>query len=143
MSRSRQSEQWSGPLSRELLAFNSFVRSLARALRTLIECTALNLLLRQPERRSREDLLDVSLSLPFQTDVNTGYGILIKVYLDGLVHLNDGPVVDPDAEGVRTAKDEALEFCDDTFKGVKDPQGEVLRGFRFWDAVRPRLIARS
>ncbi|KAG8982314.1 hypothetical protein FRB90_006880, partial [Tulasnella sp. 427] len=127
-------QQWSGPLSRELLVFNSFVRSLSRALRTLIESTALNMFLQHHARRQREDLLDISLSLPFQTDVNTGYGILIKVYLDGLVHLYGGAVVDDQAEGVRQAKDEALDFCDETFNGVKDPQGEVLRGFRFWDA---------
>ncbi|KAG8974004.1 hypothetical protein FRC05_007920 [Tulasnella sp. 425] len=128
-------QQWSGPLSRELLVFNSFVRSLSRALRTLIESTALNMFLQHHARRQREDLLDISLSLPFQTDVNTGYGILIKVYLDGLVHLYGGAVVDANAEGVRQAKDEALDFCDETFNGVKDPRGEVLRGFRFWDAT--------
>lgn len=120
--------------------FNSFVRSLSRALRTLIESTALNMFLQHHARRQREDLLDISLSLPFQTDVNTGYGILIKVYLDGLVHLYGGAVVDADAEGVRQAKDEALDFCDETFNGVKDPRGEVLRGFRFWDAVRSRFL---
>lgn len=119
--------------------FNSFVRSLSRALRTLIESTALNMFLQHHARRQREDLLDISLSLPFQTDVNTGYGILIKVYLDGLVHLYGGAVVDANAEGVRQAKDEALDFCDETFNGVKDPRGEVLRGFRFWDAVRSRF----
>lgn len=128
--------RWEGPLSRELLTFNSFVRSLSRALRTLIECTALNMLLQHHCRRERDDLLDISLSLPFQADVNTGYGILIKVYLDGLVHLYGGPVVDPEAEGVREAKDDALDFCDETFSGVKDPRNEVKRGFRFWDAVR-------
>jgi len=128
-------EPWSGPLSRELLAFNSFVRSLSRALRTLIECTALNMFLQHHARRERDDLLDISLSLPFQTDVNTGYGILIKVYLDGLVHLYGGQVVDENAEGVRQSKDEALDFCDETFSGVKDPKSEVHRGFRFWDAT--------
>ncbi|KAG8903915.1 hypothetical protein FRB99_002572 [Tulasnella sp. 403] len=127
-------ERWSGPLSRELLVFNSFVRSLSRALRTLVECTALNMFLQKHSRRERDDLLDISLSLPFQTDVNTGYGILIKVYLDGLVHIYGGQVTDANAEGVRVAKTEALDFCDDTFSGVKDPRAEVLRGFRFWDA---------
>jgi len=128
-------QEWSGPLSRELLAFNSFVRSLSRALRTLMECTALNMMLQHHARRQRDDLLDISLSLPFQTDVNTGYGILIKVYLDGLVHLYGSQVVDASADGVRVAKDDALDFCDETFSGVKDPRLEVHRGFRFWDAT--------
>lgn len=79
--------------------------------------------------------MDISLSLPFQTEVNTGYGILTKVYLDGLVHLYGGKVTDPSDPEVITAKEEALDFCDETFVGVRDPKSEVLRGFRFWDAV--------
>lgn len=97
------------------------------------------MLLHNHVRRARDDLLDIALSLPFQTDVNTGYGILIKVYLDGLVHLYGGRVVDKDAEGVDEAKAEALDFCDETFVGVKSPRDEVARGFRFWDAVSARF----
>ena len=116
--------------------FNSFVKSLTRALRTLIEVTSLNLLLRGDARRQREDLLDIALSLPFQTDVNTGIGVLAKVYLDALTHLNNRTRVrDANAEGVREAKMMALEICEDTFKGVKYPKAEVERGFRFWDCV--------
>lgn len=127
---------WSAPLSRELLVFNSFVRSLTRALRTLLEVTTLNMLLRSDARRAREDLLDITLSLPFQTEVNTGFGVLAKVYLDALTHLNNQQRVrDPNAEGVREAKDMALEICEETFPGVKSPKSEVERGFRFWDAV--------
>ena len=116
--------------------FNSFVKSLTRALRTLIEVTSLNLLLRGDAKRTREDLLDIALSLPFQTDVNTGFGVLAKVYLDALTHLNNRTRVrDAHAEGVREAKMMALEICEDTFKGVKYPKAEVERGFRFWDCV--------
>jgi hypothetical protein len=64
-----QPAPWSAPLSRELLVFNSFVRSLTRALRTLLEVTSLNMLLRNDARRARDDLLDIALSLPFQTEV--------------------------------------------------------------------------
>jgi len=129
-------QPWSAPLSRELLVFNSFVRSLSRALRTLIEVTALNMLLRSDARRQRDDFLDISLSLPFQVDVNTGFGVLAKVYLDALTHLNGGArVVDPNAEGVADAKAMALEICEETFTGVKYPKTEVERGFRFWDTA--------
>jgi hypothetical protein len=131
---------WSAPLSRELLVFNSFVRSLSRALRTLIEVTTLNMLLRSEARRARDDLLDVALSLPFQGEVNTGFGVLAKVYLDALTHLNNQQRVrDPNAEGVREAKAMALEICEETFPGVKSPRMEVERGFRFWDVVSNRL----
>ncbi|KAI0286022.1 temperature dependent protein affecting M2 dsRNA replication [Russula aff. rugulosa BPL654] len=127
---------WSAPLSRELLVFNSFVRSLSRALRTLVEVTTLNMLLRSDARRARDDLLDIALSLPFQGEVNTGFGVLAKVYLDALTHLNNQQRVrDPNAEGVREAKAMALEICEETFPGVRSPRMEVERGFRFWDVA--------
>lgn len=116
--------------------FNSFVKSLTRALRTLLEVTSLNMLLRGDAKRVREDLLDIALSLPFQVDVNTGFGILAKVYLDALTHINGRQCVrDANAEGVREAKQLALEICEETFPGIKNPKSEVERGFRFWDCV--------
>ncbi|KAK0497478.1 temperature dependent protein affecting M2 dsRNA replication-domain-containing protein, partial [Armillaria luteobubalina] len=131
-----KSQPWSAPLSRELLVFNSFVRSLTRALRTLLEVVSLNMLLRADARRARDDLLDITLSLPFQTEVNTGFGVLAKVYLDALTHINNGTRVrNPQAEGVKEAKMLALEICEETFPGVKDPKLEVERGFRFWDVA--------
>jgi len=131
-----KSQPWSAPLSRELLVFNSFVRSLTRALRTLLEVTSLNMLLRHDARQSRDDLLDINLSLPFQSEVNTGFGILAKVYLDALTHMNNRQRVrDPNAEGVKEAKMMALELCEETFPGVKTPKQEVERGFRFWDVA--------
>lgn len=33
------------------------------------------------------------------------------------------------------AKEGALEICEETFEGIKNPRAEVERGFRFWDAV--------
>ena len=136
-----QAQAWSAPLSRELLVFNSFVRSLTRALRTLLEVTTLNMLLRNDARRGRDDLLDITISLPFQAEVNTGFGVLAKVYLDTLTHLNNQTRVrDPNAEGVKECKQMALEICEETFPGVKQPQQEVERGFRFWDIVRGWLM---
>ncbi|KAH9046583.1 temperature dependent protein affecting M2 dsRNA replication-domain-containing protein [Lactarius hengduanensis] len=131
-----KSVPWSAPLSRELLVFNSFIRSLSRALRMLLEVTTLNMLLRSDARQARDDLLDIALSLPFQGEVNTGFGVLAKVYLDALTHLNNQQRVrDPNAEGVREAKAMALEICEETFPGVKSPRMEVERGFRFWDVA--------
>ncbi|KAL5513024.1 hypothetical protein ACEPAH_3422 [Sanghuangporus vaninii] len=129
-------QAWSAPLSRELLVFNSFVKSLTRALRILLEVTSLNMLLRGDAKRVRDDYLDIALSLPFQVDVNTGFGILAKVYLDALTHINGRQCVrDANAEGVKEAKQLALEICEETFPGIKNPKGEVERGFRFWDCA--------
>jgi len=94
------------------------------------------MLLRGDVRRARDDLLDVTLSLPFQTEVNTGFGILAKVYLDALTHINGGQRVrDANGPGIKDAKSMALEICEDTFTGIKYPRAEVERGFRFWDVV--------
>lgn len=99
------------------------------------------MLLRNDARRPRDDLLDISLSLPFQTEVNTGFGVLAKVYLDALTHINNRERVrDPNAEGVKEAKALALEICEETFPGVKSPKMEVDRGFRFWDIVSGREL---
>ena len=58
-----------------------------------------------------DDLLDVNLSLPFQSEVNTGFGVLAKVYLDALTHINGRQRVrDPNAEGVREMKQMALDI---------------------------------
>jgi len=101
-----------------------------------LEVTTLNMLLRGDVRQQRDDLLDITLSLPFQTEVNTGFGILAKVYLDALTHINGGQRVrDPNGPGIKDAKSMALEICEDTFTGIKYPRMEVERGFRFWDVV--------
>lgn len=97
------------------------------------------MLLQRHARRAREDLLDIALSLPFQADVNTGFGILGKVYLDALVMMYGQKIVNSDDEGVADAKESALEVCEETFSGVKNPRAEVERGFRFWDAVSLNL----
>ena len=93
------------------------------------------MLLQRHARRARDDLLDIALSLPFQADVNTGFGILGKVYLDALVAIYEGKITSADDEGVADAKEGALEICEETFGGIKSPRFEVERGFRFWDAV--------
>lgn len=133
-----KSQQWSGPLSRELLVFNSFLKSLSRSLRHLLEAVSLHMLLRSDARRQRDDFLDIALSLPFQTDTNTGFGILAKVYLDATITLY-GEVIKPgeeNSEEAKEAKEQALEIVEQTFVGIKNPIAEVQRGFRFWDAVR-------
>lgn len=106
-----------------------------------MEATSLNMLLRSDARRGRDDCLDITLSLPFQSEVNTGFGVLAKVYLDALTHINNGVRVrDANAEGVADAKALALEICEETFPGVKLPKLEVERGFRFWDVVSSATV---
>lgn len=97
------------------------------------------MVLQRHARRAREDILDITHSLPFQTDMNTGFGILAKVYLDALVLMHGERVMNAGDEGVAEAKEGALEICEGTFEGIKNLRGEVERGFRFWDAVSAAL----
>lgn len=142
-----QPKPWSGPLSRELLVFNSFLRATSRSMRALLESVALNLLLRSDARRAREDYLDIALSLPFQTDTNTGMGILFKAFGDTVCHMAGGVDVvsragsgtegasEEEKEAVRAAKEQTLSLLDDAFPNVKNVTSELQRGFRFWGMV--------
>lgn len=76
--------------------------------------------------------------LPFQTETNTGFGILFKTYLDVLVFSFEGDAItesNVDSQGVKDAKSQALDFVEQSFESVKNPRLEVERGFRFWDTV--------
>ncbi|SAM84891.1 uncharacterized protein UBRO_05917 [Ustilago bromivora] len=132
-----KSSPWTAPLSRELLVFNSFVKTTSRSMRSLVEMISMSLLLRGDGRRGRDDYLDISLSLPFQTDVNTGTGIVVKCYLDGLMQYLNGAITpdkvdDPD---VIEAKEGVLGALEPTFDNVKDVKAELGRAFRFWQAL--------
>ena len=55
------------------------MKSLSRSLRSLVESITMNMLLKNSAKRARDDYLDIALSLPFQNDTNTGFGIFFKV----------------------------------------------------------------
>nr|XP_019046903.1 XPG domain-containing protein [Kwoniella bestiolae CBS 10118]OCF25833.1 XPG domain-containing protein [Kwoniella bestiolae CBS 10118] len=130
-------QQWVGPLSRELLVFNSFVRALSKSLRHLCEAVSAHILLSGSARRNREDYQDFMLSLPFQSEVNTGFGILTKTYLDATTYHYEDTITEADAKTDRAiqAKKDALSFIEQSFSSVKLPLQEVERGFRFWDSI--------
>jgi hypothetical protein len=108
-------------------------------MRQLLEAIGVHLVLSGDARRNRDDYLDLVTSLPFQGDVNTGFGILAKTYLDAaLFHLGE-PITTENAstEAAISAKTEALNFIDSSFSSVRSPRLEIERGFRFWDTVCP------
>lgn len=130
---------WKAPLSRELIQFNSFLKILTKTLRVLMEVIASNLLLKGPGyvKRNRDDYLDISLSLPFQSLTSTGLGIVVKCYLEALLTFNNG-VVEPGREKdeeVVEAREAVLAMLEGTFANVKDLRAELARGLRFWNAV--------
>lgn len=116
-------------------------------MRALLEAVALNLLLRSDARRAREDYLDIALSLPFQTDTNTGMGILFKAYGDAVCHMAGGvDVVTRAGKGVegaseeertqvKEAKEVVCSMLEEAFPNVKNVTAELQRGFRFWGMV--------
>ncbi|WVF69546.1 hypothetical protein IAT40_004324 [Kwoniella sp. CBS 6097] len=130
-------QQWAGPLSRELLVFNSFVRALSKSLRHLSEAVNAHIMLSGQARRNREDYNDVMISLPFQSETNTGFGILAKTYLDATIYHHDEIITDATAgtDKAKQAKKDALGFVEQSFSSIKLPIQEVERGFRFWDSI--------
>jgi hypothetical protein len=135
---------WKAPLSRELIQFNSFLKILTKTLRVLMEVIASNLLLKGPGyvKRSRDDYLDISLSLPFQSLTSTGLGIVVKCYLEALLTFNNG-VVEPGKEKdeeVVEAREAVVEMLEGTFANVKDLRAELARGLRFWNAVVKAVV---
>ncbi|KAI8055625.1 temperature dependent protein affecting M2 dsRNA replication [Syncephalis plumigaleata] len=125
---SHQSVPWVGPLSRELLAFNSFSKSLGRSLRTLCESLLLNSFITGQVKRDRSDFAELNLNLPFGTDANTGLGILVKVYLEQIK-------TKPSGTAANKAMEEALKHVEETFTGCQNVKDELGRGFRFWDQL--------
>lgn len=133
-----QSVPYDGPLSRELLVFNSFQKTLMRTLRALVESTTVHMLLRGDARRNREDWLDITMSLPFGFDTNTVMGIIVKIYCD-IVHSqeqdeNPPPHDQSIADAINILQD-ALGTC------IRDVRAEVQRAFRFWDGVSSTIAS--
>ncbi|PRQ77029.1 Temperature dependent protein affecting M2 dsRNA replication-domain containing protein [Rhodotorula toruloides] len=84
---------WNGPLSRELLVFNS---------------------------------------LPFQTDTNTGMGILFKAYGDAFTSMAGGLEM---VQRSLVKDEEVLGLLQGAFTNVKSVRAELERGFRFWNLI--------
>lgn len=111
------------------------------------------MLLTGAAKKHREEYMDLMLSsfsksnlaftltlagLPFQTETNTGFGILFKTYLDVTVFSYEGDAITEsttDSQSAKDAKSQALDFVEQSFESVKNPRLEVERGFRFWDTV--------
>jgi hypothetical protein len=81
--------------------------------------------------------LPLTSGLPFQNEVNTGFGILAKTYLDvATFHYGDTISLEhANSEAALAAKKAARAFVADTFSSIKNPDSEIDRGFRFWDTV--------
>jgi hypothetical protein len=99
----------------------------------------MNMFLANDAKREREDYLEISLMLPFQSDTSTGMGIVVKGYCDAVWHMSKqvpGGMTGPAGQQVKGA---AVEMMEQPFgPSIKNVKAELERGFRFWDCVRFR-----
>lgn len=131
-----QPQRWDAPLSRELLAFQAFARAMTRSLRSLAESIASHMLLSGAARCKDNELLSgVALSLPFQSEANTGLGIIVKCYTEGLLTYLGKPARDASTEELDEAKTTLVGMLQLNFPEIRDVRMELARGFRFWGAL--------
>ncbi|MCJ1281580.1 hypothetical protein MMC26_000900 [Xylographa opegraphella] len=122
---------YSGPLNRQLLAFQSIVSEVRASLRDLIEMSLVSLFLEGDADRDRKDWMDISLSLPFYEDTSCAVGILFKSYLDELAKMDE-----PTSESTRVeVKDKAQSWLKHG-----DFRGSFDDSLRLWDAVSLRIV---
>ncbi|KAK2741084.1 hypothetical protein FQN55_008488 [Onygenales sp. PD_40] len=118
---------YSGPLSRQLLAFHSLICAVRSSLRDLIEVVLANLLLNGDADRERNDWTDLGISLPFIDDNNCGLGIAVRTYLDDLPQQ-----AEPTSPKVRA---ETKAKGKDWFQHSESFSANLDMAFKLWDAV--------
>ncbi|KAF4626125.1 hypothetical protein G7Y89_g12037 [Cudoniella acicularis] len=146
---------YTGPLSKNLLAFHSIIKAVRETDRDLVEAVAASMFLNSQAVRARDDYGELGRSLPFSTDVDIALGIAVKTYLDDFVKL-DASKEDREADKAKyVAKylphsvnfaedlDVAFKFFDGVYAGVKtlgDEIGETDR--KAWDDANAYLALR-
>ncbi|KAJ1956786.1 hypothetical protein IWQ62_005227 [Dispira parvispora] len=127
-----------GPLSRDLLVFNSCARAVVKTVRSLCEMTTLHLLLMDKATLGDHvDYTSVAWGLLYPKDTNDAVGIICKHYLEyawAAVEKSES------ADGGKATWDESLRndvarHIRSKFPAVVDPLKDLQRGFRFWDRV--------
>ncbi|KAL1919389.1 uncharacterized protein VTP21DRAFT_2082 [Calcarisporiella thermophila] len=113
---------WTGPLNRELLCFNSFVKAGARTLRNLFEMLILSMFLHGECKRAQDDYFNIYENTPYLQDVNDALGIVSKTYLDRVL-------------SSEMTKEEAAKNVEEVFTACKNVRGDLKSGFQFWDKV--------
>lgn len=119
---------FSGPLSRNLLSFNSFVTKYTTNARQLLEMVLFSLLANNDANKLGELRWDtLGVSLPFQHNTNSGLGIAVKTYLDELCGKEN-----PTDSKQREEKKSELKTL---FAHSTDIVSDFEKALRLWDAV--------
>ncbi|CAO3565577.1 unnamed protein product [Mortierella alpina] len=122
-------KSWAGPLSRDLLAFNSINKILTRHLRHLGEALMLEMLLANECQKDALDYTELATHMPFAHEPSTVLGILVKEYLEAMAlnsNLSKDQAVQQVEEHIGATSLSSLAHS------VKD---ELQRGFAFWNLV--------
>ncbi|KAK3810924.1 MAG: temperature dependent protein affecting M2 dsRNA replication-domain-containing protein [Benniella sp.] len=148
--RFKGTKPWAGPLSRELLAFNSIGKLLKRNLRHLSEALILEMLLANECKKDTLEYTDLATQLPFAHEPSTVLGILVKEYLETLT-LNAGTTTTNNNNNSNNNnsnntfnhhnKDQAVQQVEEhigvtSLTSLEDGvKAELQRGFAFWNVV--------
>ncbi|KAI9763500.1 MAG: hypothetical protein M1835_007801, partial [Candelina submexicana] len=119
---------FTGPLSRNLLAYHSLTSTVRQSLRDLVETSLATLLLNGDAERDRDDWEELGLELPFIDDNDCALGIAVKSYLDELAVYDD-----PGSEAAKNAV--KAKGTTDWIPNSVDFVGDLDRAFRLWDAI--------
>jgi hypothetical protein len=80
-----QANGYTGPLSKNLLAFRSLVSEVRSADRDLVEAILASMFMYAQAKRNRDNGWELSHQLPFLYDPDVALGIAVKTYLDDLL----------------------------------------------------------
>ncbi|KAH0547560.1 hypothetical protein FGG08_000285 [Glutinoglossum americanum] len=120
---------FTGPLSRNHLAYHSMISAVRNSLRDLAEMIVASLLLHgDAEREDRSDWLDLGLDLPFLDDNDCGLGIAMKSYLDELA-------MNPDPTSEETKSQAKIKGPEEWFPHSVDFAGDLQIAWKLWDAI--------
>ncbi|KAI9301224.1 temperature dependent protein affecting M2 dsRNA replication [Cunninghamella echinulata] len=111
---------WSGPIHRDILVFNGFVRALTRSYRNLSEMLTLSFFLNDLVKKERNDYHDIIVSLPYLNDTNVALGIVANHYLKQVLE-ND------------TTK--ALSSTESSFPTCSNLKSDLQKGVTFWNGL--------
>ncbi|KAG2172313.1 hypothetical protein INT43_004855, partial [Umbelopsis isabellina] len=110
-----------GQMYRDVLVFNSFVKALNRSYRNLCEMLLLSLFLNDCVKRDRRDYAELSIRLPYVSDINAATGMVAKSYLENTLK--------------EESASKAVETTEKMYSTAIDLKAGLANGFEFWDQV--------
>ncbi|SPQ21129.1 59aa6d8f-db14-430c-9cc9-ef2153efa8f4 [Thermothielavioides terrestris] len=148
-----QANGYTGPLSKNLLAFRSLVSEVRSADRDLVEAILASMFMYAQAKRNRDDGWELSHQLPFLYDPDVALGIAVKTYFDDLLpndpdkqkklEIFPGTYV-PYAEAFAEDLDIACSFFEALYAGVKTLDSKEMPAVDriTWDKAAKYLASR-